>query len=94
MAYNTLYSGLREASCGISFEEFRAGYFIHAFDLTPDRCNQEHYNLLKDGKLGVKIEIKKLPQTTTEYTLISYLEFDTILRINKDRKINKEFSLD
>ena len=52
-AYNSLFSGIRENSNAISISEYANGNFIFAFDLTPDLCSSEHYNILKDGNLEI-----------------------------------------
>ena len=86
--YNTLFTGLREASNDISYDEYKNGFFIFAFDLTPDLCSSEHYNILKDGNLEVVLRFDNADSSTNKaITMIVYLEFDNILEITKSRNI-------
>ena len=87
-AYNSLFSGIREQANAISISDYPNGYFIMAFDLTPDLCSSEHYNILKDGNLEIVLKFKNDDDIkNTAVTLIVYLEFDNILEITKNRNI-------
>ena len=87
-AYNSLFSGIREHPNAIDISEYPNGYFIVAFDLTPDLCSSEHYNILKDGNLEIVLRFKNDNEIkNTAVTLIVYLEFDNILEITKNRNI-------
>ena len=87
-AYNSLFSGIREHPNAIDITEYPNGYFILAFDLTPDLCSSEHYNILKDGNLEIVLRFKNDAEIkNTAITLIVYLEFDNILEITKNRNI-------
>jgi hypothetical protein len=50
-AYYSLFNGLDRSGldCGnsISLTDYPNGYAIFAFDLTPDMCNGNHFNLVK-----------------------------------------------
>ena len=87
-AYNSLFSGIRENSNAISISEYANGNFIFAFDLTPDLCSSEHYNILKDGNLEIVLRFASPDEiANTAITLIVYLEFDNILEITQNRNI-------
>ena len=87
-AYNSLFSGIREHANSISITEYPNGYFILAFDLTPDLCSSEHYNILKDGNLEIVLRFNNDTEIkNTAVTLIVYLEFDNILEITQNRNI-------
>ena len=49
--YLTLHKNIREASNGISYDNYKNGHTVYAFDLSPDLCSADHFNLLKDGSL-------------------------------------------
>ena len=79
------FKNIREAPNDISYEDYKNGNTIFAFDLTPDLCSAEHYNLLKDGSLDVDITMEKaFSESVTAYF---YLEFDNIIEIDKDRRV-------
>ena len=87
-AYNSLFAGLREHPNDISIDDYNQGYFILCFDLTPDLCSSEHYNILKDGNLEVVMrftddsDFKNVP-----LSLLMYMEFDNVLEISQNRNI-------
>ena len=74
--YNTLFKNIREAPNDISYEDYKNGYTLFAFDLTPDLCSAEHYSILKDGSLDLDITCEGF---TESYTLMVYMEFDNII---------------
>ena len=67
----------------ITYEEYKNGYTLFAFDLNPDISSCEHFSLLKDGSLD--LELTKTAATVDSITLICYLEYDNIIEINKYR---------
>ena len=78
-AYNSLFSGIREHPNAIDINDYPNGYFILAFDLTPDLCSSEHYNILKDGNLKIVLRFKNDAEIkNTAITLVVYLDFDNI----------------
>ncbi len=78
-AYDTLYNTL--ASNDISLEDYNNGYFLLSFNLTPDYCNSFHYNSTKTGSLDAVVKFKS--SCPDSLTLLSYLEFDNVMRISK-----------
>ena len=90
-AYSTLFSGIRETSNDISIDEYKSGYFIFAFNLTPDLCSEAHYNILRDGNLEIVLRFEKIPvngdKKPVTIDMITYLEFDNILEVTKSRNI-------
>ena len=89
-AYSTLFSGIRETSNGISYKEYKNGFFIFAFNLTPDLCSEEHYNILRDGNMEVYLRFSSIPTVSSKpvtINMITYLEFDNILEVTKSRNI-------
>ena len=93
----TLHKNIREASNGISYEDYMQGNTLYAFDLTPDLCLADHFNLLKDGSLDLDVHLEKDPKATPNpalvtsgaggYTAMFYLEFDNIIEITKERQV-------
>ena len=97
--YMTLHKNIREASHGISYENYMQGNTLYAFDLTPDLCSADHFNLLKDGSLDLDVHLEN--DTTTKalvtdkigYTAMFYLEFDNIIEITKERQVLVDYKL-
>ena len=101
--YLTLHKNIREASNGITYDGYKAGHTLYAFDLTPDLCSADHFNLLKDGSLDLDVQIEANPSktdnpkaelaTATGYTAMFYLEFDNIIEITKERQVLVDYKL-
>jgi hypothetical protein len=85
-AYSTLFNQLKESSCGIDYYDYINGNFLICFDLTPDQCSFEHFNLLKDGIINITLDLKIVPKKA--YTMITYLEYDKIMQIDKNSIIS------
>ena len=67
--YMTLHKNIKETSHRISYENYMQGHTLYAFDLTPDLCSADHFNLLKGGSLD-KEQPKNVITMTTEFKLI------------------------
>lgn len=89
-AYMSLFKNIREADNDISYDEYKNGYTLFAFDLTPDLCSAEHYSLLKDGSLDLDVVLAAEGKSRT---MIFYLEFDNIIEITKERQVLVDYKL-
>ena len=84
-AYNTIFTGIREAPCDITYDDYKNGYYILAFHLSPDLCSEEHYSMLKDGCLELDFKFDTVENMALN--LICYMEFDNIIEITKSRQV-------
>ncbi len=73
----------------ISYEEFKNGYAIYAFDLNPDVSSSEHYSLLRDGVMN--LDVKLTEKQNESITLMAYLEYDNVIEINKYRQLSFDY---
>jgi hypothetical protein len=89
-AYNSLFKNISQSPNDISYEEYKNGNTLFAFDLTPDLCTEEHYSLLKDGSLDLEVSMIPIDKSVTA---IFYLEFDNILQITKERQILFDYKI-
>lgn len=95
-AYHTLFSGtgihfLNEGN-SINRENYRDGYCLFAFDLTPDLSanSSTHWNLVKHG--SVRIEVRFEEALTSTVNCIVYAEYDNVLEIDASRQVIADFS--
>jgi hypothetical protein len=88
--YNTLFKNIRESPNDITYEDYKQGYALYAFDLTPDLCSAEHYSLLKDGSLDLDVTCGGFNES---HTAIFYLEFDNVIQITKERQILFDYKI-
>lgn len=89
--YIGLYKNIREAPNDISYLEYKTGNTLFAYDLTPDLCCSDHYNLSKDGSLDLDVTMSKTHDKSI--TIIAYLEFDNIIEINNKRQIIFDYKI-
>ena len=68
----------------ITYEEYKSGYTLFAFDLNPDISSCAHYSPLNDGI--IELEITKAAPHNVSYTCICYCEYDNIIELNKHRQ--------
>lgn len=70
----------------ISPEQYKNGYALYAFDLTSSASSCESFDLVEDGKLSLEIKLKTA--TSESVTTVVYLEYDTILELDKEGNIH------
>lgn len=71
--------------------EYPNGYCLFAFDISPDLCSSEHFNLLKTGKLVLDLSFAE--NLKKAVSLIVYCEYDNCIEINKTRKILMDYQV-
>jgi hypothetical protein len=65
----------------ISMDMFKAGYTLFPFDLTPDKCGQEHIHEGRKGTLSLHLEWST--GLANPITIFTYLAYDQLMRIDK-----------
>ena len=94
--FQSLYTGtgihFLNEGLGINRYNYAAGYYLTAFDLTPDlsaHCNS-HWNLVRSGSVRIEVGFQTVPTVTIN--CIVYTEYDNILEIDSTRQILTDFS--
>ena len=54
----TSHKNIRKVSDGFSNENYIQRSTLYSFDLTPDLCSADQFNLLKDGSLDLDVHLK------------------------------------
>ena len=79
----------RDEGIDIARREYKTGYTLFGFDISPSTCNGGHQEAVKRGTLRLQLEFQKaLPNTIT---VILYADFDNTISIDKFRNIIKDF---
>ncbi|GIY50384.1 uncharacterized protein F54H12.2 [Caerostris darwini] len=73
----------------ISREDYIKGNTLLAFNFSPDLCNGDHLNLIKQSNL--RLEIKFSQSLSQTISVIVFAEFDNVIEINKTRNILVDF---
>jgi len=91
--YNTLFEGIDRPDYGnfITRQDYPGGYALYAYDLSPDLCSGDHFNLIKTGDLVVTLSFDRL--LTTAVMVIMYLEYDNLIEINKYRELFLDYKI-
>nr|CAD7463335.1 unnamed protein product [Timema tahoe] len=90
LAYETLFSrlGIHHQNNGylITREMFNKGYFMLAFDLTPDTAGQDsHTSLQTEG--NVRFELQFKTDLDTAITCLFYSEYEGTVSIDSNREV-------
>lgn len=91
--YRSLYTGTgkinRDEGIGISRQEYKDGYTLFGFNLSPGLCQGGHQEAKESGELRISLEFSKaLPSSVT---IIAYAEFDNQISMYKSREVLKDF---
>jgi hypothetical protein len=74
----------------LTLDDYANGSTLFAFDLTGDEnININHFNLSKNGTLGINIKLGEA--LDKPMTLIAYVLFQSIVELQKDRKVIVDF---
>ena len=66
--------------------DFPHGFALYGFDLSPDGSDGSNFNLIKEGNLSLTLRLQK--PAAVSITIVCYMEFETILEIDRDRNIH------
>ena len=93
-SYMTLFSGtgqmFKDDGNHISREEYKAGYTLWAYDLTPDLDESDHTQLIRQGIVSLKL--KFAAALTNSINVIVYGEFENLIEVDKNRRVIADFS--
>jgi hypothetical protein len=89
--YMGLFKNINETPNGLTYEDYKNGNTLYAFDLTPDMCSAEHTNITRDGSLQLSVVFAKILERSI--TAIFYLEFDNIIEIDVNRKVAFDYKV-
>ncbi|CAH3149227.1 unnamed protein product, partial [Porites lobata] len=70
----------QDAGNQISRSDYGSGYTAFCFDLSPDHCSGDHFELIKQGNLRAELHFKEPLANTVN--LIVYAEFQNVIEID------------
>ena len=82
--FDSLFKCLGYTGTHIDYADYEDGYALYAFDLSPDPCSSDHFNIARDGSMDIELTFANVPKNTS-VTAIVYSEFDKVMEINKKR---------
>ncbi|KAG8234979.1 hypothetical protein J437_LFUL013859 [Ladona fulva] len=94
-SYHTLFSGtgihFQDDGNAITRGDYPLGYFLTAFDLSPDlEANAGHWSLQRNGSLRMEVRFSTPLKETIN--CIVYAEFNNILEIDRHRNVGVDYS--
>ena len=92
-SYLSLFQGLNtfgeDTGCNISPGEYKGGYALFCFDLSPSLLDGSQAELLRSGSLRLEIGFKNA--LTDAVHVIVYGQFDGLIEINQARQVLPSF---
>ena len=91
---HSLFSGTgklsQDAGNQINRSDYGSGYTAFCFDLSPDHCSGDHFELIKQGNLRVELQFGQALVNTVN--LIIYAEFQNVIEIDVSRNILYDYT--
>ena len=91
--YNTLFEGIDKPVFTngnfISRADYPNGYALFAYDLSPDLCSGDHFNVLRKGNLAIEVNFEK--SLTKPITVVVLTEYDNMIEINSQRQLFMDY---
>ncbi|CAF0802675.1 unnamed protein product [Brachionus calyciflorus] len=75
----------------ISRFDYHYGYSLFAFDLTPDLCSGDQFNLIKSGNLDLALAFSQ--SLDSSIVVIIYMEYDNLVEINNNYEVSHDYKL-
>ena len=92
--FQSLFSGIGKLSQDtgnqVTRSDYGQGYTLFAFDLTPDHCPGDHFELIKQGNLRVELHFAQPLANTVN--LIIYAEFQNVIEIDANRNVLYDYT--
>ena len=87
--FQSLFSGIGKLSQDtgnrINRNDYGSGYTLFAFDLTPDHCPEDHFELIKQGNRRLELHFSEA--LTNTVNLIVYAEFQNVIEVDANRNV-------
>ena len=92
--FQSLFSGTgklsQDAGNQINRSDYGSCYTAFCFDLSPDHCSGDHFELIKQGNLRVELHFKQALANTVN--LIIYAEFQNVIEIDASRNVLYDYT--
>ena len=87
--FSTVGKAYRDEGNGITYSEFRGGYALFCFDLSPNLHSDGEFNPVQKGDLRLEMKFEAPLRQTTN--VICYAEFDNVIEVDRSRQILCDF---
>ena len=90
----SLFSGTgklsQDSGNQINRSDYGSGYTAVCFDLSPDHCSGDHFQLMKQGNLHVELHFGQALANTVN--LIVYAEFQNVIEVDASRNVLYDYT--
>jgi hypothetical protein len=85
--FNTLFTGIDKLYDGnfIDRSDYNQGYTLFAYDLSPDLCSGNHFDLVGTGSLMLNLRFSTA--LASSINVVVYHEFQNMIEIDQNRAI-------
>ena len=92
--FQSLFSGTgklsNDAGNQINRGDYGSGYTGFCFDLSPDHCSDDHFELTKQGNLRLELHFGQA--LTNTVNLIIYAEFQNVIEVDASRNVLYDYT--
>jgi hypothetical protein len=81
----------RNADNDISYKQFKNGYTLFSFDLSPSLLDGEQFEMIRSGALSLELKFAQVLTETVQ--VLVYAELDSVLEIDRSRQILTDFAV-
>ncbi|CAF1015615.1 unnamed protein product [Brachionus calyciflorus] len=75
----------------ISRLDYPNGYSLFDFDLTPDLCSGDQFNLIRSGNLDLALTFSQ--SLDSSVVVIIYMEYDNLVEINNKYEVSYDYKI-
>ena len=95
--YQSLFHGMNKldslnSASIIKREDWKKGYALFVFDLTPDFDHDDHYSLMRTGNVRLEAVFSGNGRASTTINMILLAEFDNMIEITHGRNIIYDYA--
>ena len=94
VSFQSLFSGIGKLSQDkgnqMTRSDYHQGYTLFAFDMTPDHCPGDHFELIKQANLRVELHFAQPLANTVN--LIIYAEFQSVIEIDTNQNVLYDYN--
>ena len=82
----------RDEGIGITRNEYKDGFSLFGFDLSPALCVGGHQEFKRSGNLRLSLEFGQLLQTSTTVFVLCgfYADYDNLISVYKNKQVLKD----
>ena len=90
--YKALFNNIREGPMDISYEDFKKGTTLFAWNLNPDMCDGYHFSVMPDGDLEINIKISNVDLNLPSVQIFTICEYQNMFELDNAREVYQDYT--